>query len=292
MSLILDHVNHIYGEGTGQAVAALKDINLVIGDGQFIGLIGHTGSGKSTLVQHLNGLLMPTSGAIYFDGQDIADKDYNRKDLRSKVGLVFQYPEHQLFEVTVFEDVCYGPRNLNLSPKEAELRAYKALRQVGISDEQFYQSPFELSGGQKRRVAIAGVLAMEPKILILDEPTAGLDPKGRDEILGQIRKLKEESGMTILLVSHSMEDVAEYVERIVVMNQGSIIYDGIPREVFKHREELEKIGLAAPQMTYMMTRLKKEGFGVNSDVITVEEAKAEILRVFAENKRAGAMDLC
>ena len=292
MSLILDHVNHIYGEGSGQAVAALKDINLVIGDGQFIGLIGHTGSGKSTLVQHLNGLLMPTSGAIYFDGQDIADKDYNRKDLRSKVGLVFQYPEHQLFEVTVFEDVCYGPRNLNLSPKEAELRAYKALRQVGISDEQFYQSPFELSGGQKRRVAIAGVLAMEPKILILDEPTAGLDPKGRDEILGQIRKLKEESGMTILLVSHSMEDVAEYVERIVVMNQGSIIYDGIPREVFKHREELEKIGLAAPQMTYMMTRLKKEGFGVNSDVITVEEAKAEILRVFAENKRAGAMDLC
>ena len=292
MSLILDHVNHIYGEGTGQAVAALKDINLVIGDGQFIGLIGHTGSGKSTLVQHLNGLLMPTSGAIYFDGQDIADKDYNRKNLRSKVGLVFQYPEHQLFEVTVFEDVCYGPRNLNLSPKEVELRAYKALRQVGISDEQFYQSPFELSGGQKRRVAIAGVLAMEPKILILDEPTAGLDPKGRDEILGQIRKLKEESGMTILLVSHSMEDVAEYVERIVVMNQGSIIYDGIPREVFKHREELEKIGLAAPQMTYMMTRLKKEGFGVNSDVITVEEAKAEILRVFVENKRAGAMDLC
>lgn len=292
MSLILDHVNHIYGEGTGQAVAALKDINLVIGDGQFIGLIGHTGSGKSTLVQHLNGLLMPTSGAIYFDGQDIADKDYNRKNLRSKVGLVFQYPEHQLFEVTVFEDVCYGPRNLNLSPKEVELRAYKALRQVGISDEQFYQSPFELSGGQKRRVAIAGVLAMEPKILILDEPTAGLDPKGRDEILGQIRKLKEESGMTILLVSHSMEDVAEYVERIVVMNQGSIIYDGIPREVFKHSEELEKIGLAAPQMTYMMTRLKKEGFEVNSDVITVEEAKAEILRVFAENKRAGAMDLC
>lgn len=292
MSLILDHVNHIYGGDTSLAVAALKDINLNIGDGQFIGLIGHTGSGKSTLVQHLNGLLMPTSGTVYFNGQDIADKDYNRKELRSKVGLVFQYPEHQLFEVTVFEDVCYGPRNLNLEEKEVELRAYEALRQVGISEEFFFQSPFELSGGQKRRVAIAGVLAMKPEILILDEPTAGLDPKGRDEILGQIKKLKEETGMTIILVSHSMEDVAEYVERIVVMNQGSVIHDGIPREVFRHYEELEQIGLAAPQMTYVMNRLKKEGFAVDTDVTTVEEAKKEILRIFGNNRRAGAMKRC
>lgn len=292
MSLILDHVNHIYGGDTSLAVAALKDINLNIGDGQFIGLIGHTGSGKSTLVQHLNGLLMPTSGTVYFNGQDIADRDYNRKELRSKVGLVFQYPEHQLFEVTVFEDVCYGPRNLNLEEKEVELRAYEALRQVGISEEFFFQSPFELSGGQKRRVAIAGVLAMKPEILILDEPTAGLDPKGRDEILGQIKMLKEETGMTIMLVSHSMEDVAEYVERIVVMNQGSVIHDGTPGEVFRHYEELEQIGLAAPQMTYVMNRLKREGFAVDTDVTTVEEAKKEILRIFGNNRRAGAMKRC
>ncbi|MBQ9989913.1 MAG: energy-coupling factor transporter ATPase [Lachnospiraceae bacterium] len=278
MSLILDHVNYIYGEDTSMAVAALRDVNLVMGDGEFIGLIGHTGSGKSTLVQQLNGLLAPTSGSVYFNGNDIGDKDYNRKELRSKVGLVFQYPEHQLFEVTVFEDVCFGPKNLGLSPKEVELRAYEALKQVGISDEQFYQSPFELSGGQKRRVAIAGVLAMKPDILILDEPTAGLDPKGRDEILGQIRKLKEETGMTIILVSHSMEDVAEYVDRIIVMNQGSVIFDGLPREVFRHYDELEKIGLAAPQMTYVMNRLQQEGFSVNADAITIEEAKQEILK--------------
>ena len=265
MSLILDHVNYIYGEDTTMAVAALRDINLVIKEGEFIGLIGHTGSGKSTLIQHLN-------------GEDITDKDYNRKQLRSKVGLVFQYPEHQLFEVTVFEDVCFGPKNLGLSPKEVELRAYEALKRVGIADEQFYQSPFELSGGQKRRVAIAGVLAMKPDILILDEPTAGLDPKGREEILGQIRSLKEETGMTIILVSHSMEDVAEYVDRIIVMNQGSVIFDGLPREVFRHYEELEQIGLAAPQMTYVMNRLQKEGFLVNSDAITIEEAKQEILK--------------
>ncbi|MGN0308539.1 MAG: energy-coupling factor transporter ATPase [Lachnospiraceae bacterium] len=283
MSLILNHVNYIYGEDTNLAVAALKDINLVIPEDEFIGLIGHTGSGKSTLVQHLNGLLMPTSGNVYFNGEDIADKDYDRKMLRSKVGLVFQYPEHQLFEVTVFEDVCFGPRNLGLSSKETELRAYEALKQVGISEEQFYHSPFELSGGQKRRVAIAGVLAMKPEILIFDEPTAGLDPKGRNEILNQIRKLKDETGMTIILVSHSMEDVAEYVERIIVMNRGSIIYDGATREVFRHFEELEQIGLAAPQMTYMMNRLKKEGFGVNTDAATVMEAKEEILKALGNS---------
>ena len=247
MSLILDHVNYVYGEDTALAVHALKDINLVIPDGQFIGLIGHTGSGKSTLVQHLNGLMRPTSGAIYYNGEDIHDKDYEKKKLRSKVGLVFQYPEHQLFEIDVFKDVCFGPKNLGLSQKEAELRAYAALKQVGLGDEYFYQSPFDLSGGQKRRVAIAGVLAMKPEILILDEPTAGLDPKGRDEILDQIAKLKEETGITVILVSHSMEDVAKYVERIIVMNRGSVLYDVEPRQVFQHYTELAPVDWRRPR---------------------------------------------
>lgn len=279
MSLILDHVNYIYGEDTALAVHALKDVNLVIPDGQFIGLIGHTGSGKSTLVQHLNGLIKPTSGAIYYNGEDIHDKDYDKKQLRSKVGLVFQYPEHQLFEIDVFKDVCFGPKNLGLSQKEVELRAYAALKQVGLEDEYFYQSPFDLSGGQKRRVAIAGVLAMKPDILILDEPTAGLDPKGRDEILDQIAKLKDETGITVILVSHSMEDVAKYVERIIVMNQGSVLYDDAPREVFKHYKELEQVGLAVPQVTYIMQALAKRGMPVDTSVTTIAEAKQEILRI-------------
>lgn len=209
MSIILDHVSHTYEEGTAMEFHALKDINLVIPDGQFIGLIGHTGSGKSTLIQHLNGLLKPTGGHVYYNGADIHDADYNRKELRSRVGLVFQYPEHQLFEMDVFTDVCFGPKNLGLDKKEVELRAYQALKQVGLEDEYFYQSPFDLSGGQKRRVAIAGVLAMKPDVLILDEPTAGLDPKGRDEILDQVAAFRKETGMTVILVSHSMEDVAE-----------------------------------------------------------------------------------
>ena len=280
MSLILDHVSYIYGEDTSLPVAALQDVNLVIPDGQFIGLIGHTGSGKSTLVQHLNGLLLPTHGTVYFNGQDISDKEYNRKELRSKVGLVFQYPEHQLFEVTVFQDVCFGPKNLGLSAKEVELRAYNALKQAGVPDEQFYQSPFELSGGQKRRVAIAGVLAMCPEVLVLDEPTAGLDPKGRDEILGQIKKLQKETGMTIILVSHSMEDVAEYVDRIIVMNKGKVMFDDVPKKVFQHYKELEEIGLAAPQVTYIMSRLSQEGIPVDTNVTTIEEAKEEILKAF------------
>ena len=280
MSLILDHVNHIYGEDTKLAVAALKDINLVIPDGQFIGLIGHTGSGKSTLVQHLNGLLAPTSGTIYFNGQDISDKDFNKKELRSKVGLVFQYPEHQLFEVTVFQDVCFGPKNLGLSQKDVEIRAYNALKLAGVKEEQFYVSPFDLSGGQKRRVAIAGVLAMQPEILVLDEPTAGLDPKGRDEILGQIKKLQKETGITVVLVSHSMEDVAEYVDRILVMNKGQLIFDDVPKEVFKHHQELEEMGLAAPQVTYIMDKLIKEGVVSDSNATTILEAKEEILNAF------------
>ena len=277
MPIIVDHLNCIYEQGTNMEVAALKDINLVIPDGQFIGLIGHTGSGKSTLVQHLNGLIEATSGTVYFNGEDIYDKDYDRKKLRSKVGLVFQYPEHQLFETDVFKDVCFGPKNLGLDRKETELRAYKALKMVGLPDEYFYQSPFDLSGGQKRRVAIAGVLAMEPDVLILDEPTAGLDPKGRDEILELIKGLQE-TGMTIILVSHSMEDVANYVDRIIVMNKGSVMLDGVPKDVFAHYKELEEVGLAAPAVTYIMQQLKQNGFAVSTDATTIEEVKEEILR--------------
>lgn len=280
MSIIVDHVSCVFDGDTNMPVKALKDINLVINEGEFIGLIGHTGSGKSTLVQHLNGLLKATEGTIYFNGEDIYDKDFDKKKLRSKVGLVFQYPEHQLFEMDVFSDVCFGPKNLGLSKKEIELRAYKALKQVGISDEYFYQSPFALSGGQKRRAAIAGVLAMEPEVLILDEPTAGLDPKGRDEILTMIKRLQTETGITVILVSHSMEDVAEYVDRIVVMNQGEILYDAEPKEVFAHYRELEAIGLAAPAVTYIMEKCREAGFSVDTSVTTVLEAKNEILKLF------------
>lgn len=278
MSIILDHVNHIYGGDTPLAVKALDDVCLQIPDGQFVGIIGHTGSGKSTLVQHLNGLLKATSGHIYFNGEDIDEKEYDKKRLRSKVGLVFQYPEHQLFEIDVFTDVCFGPKNLGLEKKEVELRAYDALRKVGLPDELFYQSPFDLSGGQKRRVAIAGVLAMKPEVLILDEPTAGLDPRGREEILHQIKKLQTETGMTILLVSHSMEDVAEYVDRIIVMNRGSVMYDGTPKEVFSHYRELEEVGLAAPQVTYILHELKERGFDVDTDATTIEEAAETVLK--------------
>lgn len=284
MSIILDHVSHVYEAGTAMEFAALKDISLVIPDGQFIGLIGHTGSGKSTLVQHLNGLLAPTSGNIYYNGADIHDKDFNKKELRSKVGLVFQYPEHQLFEIDVFTDVCFGPKNLGLDKKETELRAYAALKQVGLEDEYFYQSPFDLSGGQKRRVAIAGVLAMKPDVLVLDEPTAGLDPKGRDEILDQVAKLREETGMTVILVSHSMEDVAKYVDRIIVMNKGTVMFDNEPREVFRHYKELESVGLAAPQVTYIMQALKEKGLPVDTDITTIDEAKASILRALGRQR--------
>ena len=276
MSIILDHVSYRYGSDTELSVKALDDVCLQIPDGQFLGIIGHTGSGKSTLVQHLNGLMKATSGHIYYNGEDIYDKEYSLKTLRSKVGLVFQYPEHQLFETDVFTDVCFGPKNLGLDKKEVELRSYDALKKVGFPDELFYQSPFELSGGQKRRAAIAGVLAMKPEVLVLDEPTAGLDPKGRDEILQQIKRLQRETGITVVLVSHSMEDVAEYVDRIIVMNHGKVIYDDIPRAVFRHYKELEEIGLAAPQVTYIMHELKHRGFDVDVDATTVEEAAESI----------------
>jgi len=278
MSIIINHVNHIYDEDTAMASPALIDVNLKIPDGQFVGLIGHTGSGKSTLIQHLNGLLKPSSGEIFFNNEDINDPSYNKKTLRARVGLVFQYPEHQLFETDCFKDVCFGPKNLGLSQKDYELRAFEALKEVGLEDEYFYQSPFDLSGGQKRRVAIAGVLAMKPEVMILDEPTAGLDPKGREDILNLINDLHKKLGMTIILVSHSMEDVADYVDRIIVMNKGRVAFDGEPKEVFRHYKELEEIGLAAPQVTYCMQELKEAGFDVDTDVTTLKEAKREILK--------------
>lgn len=282
MAIIVDHVSFIYEPDTPMAHKALDDICLNIPDGQFIGIIGHTGSGKSTLVQHLNGLMTATEGHIYFDGEDIYDKDFDKKKLRSHVGLVFQYPEHQLFEIDVFTDVCFGPKNLGLDKKEVELRAYEALRQVGFPDDLFYQSPFDLSGGQKRRVAIAGVLAMKPKVLILDEPTAGLDPQGREEILDQIKKLQKETGITIILVSHSMEDVAEYVDRIIVMNKGKVMYDDDPNVVFMHYRELEEVGLGAPQVTYIIKALKDKGLPVNEGPTTVGEAADEIMRALKQ----------
>ena len=281
----LENVCFTYSPGTAYEIHALKNINLEIRDGEFIGLIGHTGSGKSTLVQHLNGLMKATGGAIYYNGENIYQEGYSMKELRSKVGLVFQYPEHQLFEIDVLTDVCFGPKNQGLSKEEAEERAKKALRMVGLKEKYYHQSPFELSGGQKRRVAIAGVLAMEPDVLILDEPTAGLDPKGRDDILDQIKKLHEESHITIILVSHSMEDVAKYVGRIIVMNQGEAMYDGTPKEVFSHYQELEKIGLAAPQVTYIMNALAEKGFGVETGATTIEEAAEEIYKVYLERNR-------
>lgn len=278
MAIKVKNVNYTYGEGTAYEIHALKDINLEIPDGQFVGLIGHTGSGKSTLVQHLNGLVHATSGRIYYNGRDIYGENFSMKDLRSKVGLVFQYPEHQLFEIDVLTDVCFGPKNLGFSREEAEEKAKEALRMVGMGEEYYKCSPFELSGGQKRRVAIAGVLAMEPQMLILDEPTAGLDPKGRDEILDQISSLQEEKGITVVLVSHSMEDVARYVDRIIVMNHGEVRFDGVPKEVFRHYKELEEIGLAAPQVTYLMQELKAKGADVDTDATTIEEAADAIER--------------
>lgn len=278
MSIIIDKINYTYEIGTGFERHALVNVSCAIKDGEFIGLIGHTGSGKSTLIQHLNGLVKATSGTIYYNGADIYDKDFDMKQLRSKVGLVFQYPEHQLFETDIFKDVCFGPKNLGLSRKEVELRAFEALRLVGMPEELYYQSPFDLSGGQKRRVAIAGVLAMKPDVLILDEPTAGLDPKGRDEILNCVGRLHEETGITVILVSHSMEDVANYVDRIMVMNDGVLTFDDTPKNIFMHHRELEKIGLSAPQVTYIMDDLKNAGFDVDTSAITISEAKDSILK--------------
>ena len=286
MSIELKNVTYTYSPETAYEIHALKNINLVIPDGQFMGIIGHTGSGKSTLIQHFNALIRPTSGTILYNGEDIWEEKYDRRKLRSEVGLVFQYPEHQLFESDVLSDVCFGPMNQGLSREEAEKEARKALAHVGFKEENFSKSPFELSGGQKKRVAIAGVLAMNPKILILDEPTAGLDPKGRDEILDQIQLLHKMRGITIILVSHSMEDIAKYVERLVVMNHGEAVFDNTPRKVFSHYQELEKMGLAAPQITYIMHALKEKGLDVDVNAITVEEAKDSILKALKKGGKA------
>ena len=286
MSIIVDKVSYCYSEDSAYKVQALKNVSLEINDGEFIGIIGHTGSGKSTLIQHLNGLLKATSGHIYYNGQDIYDEDYNLKDLRNHVGMVFQYPEHQLFETTNFEDVCFGPKNQGLDKKEVELRAFEALRNVHFPEELFYQPPFDLSGGQKRRVAIAGVLAMHPDVLILDEPTAGLDPAGRDEILELLARMRRDLGITIILVSHSMEDVAKYVDRLFVMNDGELMLEGAPKDVFRHYKELEAVGLAAPQVTYIMHELKEKGLDVDLDATTIDEAKQTILDALMQRHAA------
>ena len=277
--LQLEGIHYLYSPGTAYEKHALKDISLDIYEGQFVGLIGHTGSGKSTLIQHFNGLLKATTGSLYYEGQNIYDKAYELRQLRNEVGLVFQYPEHQLFEVDVLTDVCFGPKNQGLSEEECKTRAIEALQLVGLSEKYYKVSPFDLSGGQKRRVAIAGVLAMKPKVLVLDEPTAGLDPKGRNDILNQIAYLQKEGNLTVILVSHSMEDIAKYVDRIVVMNQGSKMYDGKPKEVFSHYKELEEVGLAAPQITYIMHALAGRGLPVDVTATTVKEAVQTITDV-------------
>lgn len=272
MSIRLENVNYIYGEGSGQEKWALKNINLTIHDREFIGIVGHTGSGKSTLTQLLNGLEKPSSGTIYYNDEDIQADGYERRKLRQKVGLVFQYPEHQLFEVSVIKDVEFGPRNLGLSNLDVEKRSFDALKQVGLSDDLLDVAPFALSGGQKRRVAIAGVLAMQPEVLILDEPTAGLDPAGRTEILELLKKLHEENNITVILVSHSMDDVARYAGRILVMNQGELVLDGEPQKVFRYRDELRKIGLDVPQSTNILYELRDRGMAVGTEGITPEQA--------------------
>lgn len=277
--LKMDHVNYIYSPGNAYEKHALKDISLDIYEGQFLGIIGHTGSGKSTLIQHLNGLIKATDGTIYYKGENIYDDKYNLRELRNNVGLVFQYPEHQLFEIDVLSDVCFGPKNQGLSEEECKQRAIEALKLVGLPEKYYQSSPFDLSGGQKRRVAIAGVLAMKPKVLILDEPTAGLDPKGRDEILDQIAYLQKAGQLTVVLVSHSMEDIAKYVDHIVVMNQGAKMFDGQPKEVFAHYKELERVGLAAPQVTYMMHALAEKGLPVDVEATTISEAVASIVKL-------------
>ena len=288
MAIIIHELEHRYEDGSAGEKVALHDVNIKIEQGEMIGLIGHTGSGKSTLIQHLNGLLKPSSGAVFYDGKDINDSDFSKKKLRSKVGLVFQYPEYQLFESTVIDDVKFGPKNIGMDSLKIDMNSFEALKQVGIGEDLLDVSPLELSGGQKRRVAIAGVLAMEPEVLILDEPTAGLDPSGRDEILDLVAKLHKERKLTVILVSHSMEDVARYVERLIVMNHGTVAFDATPGEVFSHYKELEKIGLMAPQVTYVMEGLARRGVTRPHNAITVQEAVDSILQARQEK----GLELC
>lgn len=277
MSIKIKHLTHIYNEGMPFQKVALDDINIEINTGEFVGIIGHTGSGKSTLIQMFNGLIKPTKGEVYINNENIHGDHTNKKLIRQKVGLVFQYPEYQLFEMTVKEDIAFGPKNLGLTSEEVDERVKYAMKAVGLDESYCEKSPFELSGGQKRRVAIAGVLAMKPETLILDEPTAGLDPKGRNELFDQLKKMHEELGLTIVLISHSMEDVARYAEKLIVLYKGKIAYQGTPREVFAHGKKLEEIGLAMPQIRYIMEALKDKGMKVSEDVLTVEEAAAQLI---------------
>ncbi|MCH5138764.1 energy-coupling factor transporter ATPase [Clostridiaceae bacterium UIB06] len=280
MSIKIENLTHIYMKGSPFEKKALNNVNITINQGEFVALIGHTGSGKSTLIQHINGLLKPDSGKIIIEDTDITEKKINLNFIRKKVGLVFQYPEYQLFEETIEKDIAFGPKNLGLSDDEINKRVKRAMVMVGLEYEKYKdKSPFELSGGQKRRVAIAGVVAMEPRILILDEPTAGLDPKGRDDILGKIKDLHKEYSMTIILVSHSMEDVAKLADRILVMQKGQCILDGAPSQVFKEVDTLESVGLAVPQVTYLVKSLREKGFDISEDIFTVEQAKNEILKI-------------
>ena len=284
MSISLEKVSYIYEDNSDIKKPALIDIDLEIGEGEFIGIIGHTGSGKSTLIQHLNGLMEPTKGRVYFEGKNIHDDNYDIKSLRGKVGLCFQYPEHQLFETTILEDVCFGPMNFGASKEEAVKAAKEALKDVGISEELFGKSPFELSGGQKRRVAIAGILAMKPEYFILDEPTAGLDPEGRVQLLELLKCLNQEQGITIILVSHSMEDIASYVDRMIVMNRGRLEFDGDKEEVFSHQEELEQMGLSVPFFRHLANDLKEKGFPVEGEILTLEDAKRAILKTLKKEQ--------
>ena len=286
MSIVIEHLNYVYMSGGPYETHALSDVNLTIGDGEFIGLIGHTGSGKSTLVQHLNGLLMPTSGRILVDGLDLADKATDRRAIRQRVGLVFQYPENQLFEETVEKDIAFGPKNLGLSEEEIARRVKDARRRVALNYDTLHElSVFELSGGQMRRVAIAGVLAMEPQVLVLDEPCAGLDPRGREEILGLIRDLHREAGTTIVMVSHSMDDVASLAERVIVMNHGEVVMDGTPKDVFSCGEELRGMGLDVPQAVELAAKLREKGFDIPEGVYLVEEVKAAIEKILQKGGR-------
>ena len=286
MSIVIEHLNYVYMQGGPYETKALDDVSLTIHDGEFVGLIGHTGSGKSTLVQHLNGLILPTSGQITVDGMDLADKNTDKRAIRRRVGLVFQYPENQLFEETVAKDIAFGPKNLGLDEAEIDRRVRTAMRRVALDYDKLSQrSVFELSGGQMRRVAIAGVLAMEPQTLVLDEPCAGLDPKGREEILGLISDLHRESGATIVMVSHSMDDVAALAERVIVMNHGKVAMDGAPREVFSRGEELRAIGLAVPQAVELAQKLREKGFDVPEGIYKIEEVRAAVEAIVGKGGR-------
>ncbi|MEG0319737.1 energy-coupling factor transporter ATPase [Niameybacter sp.] len=285
MAIKIKDLTHKYNEGTPFEKVALKNINLHITDGTFLGIIGHTGSGKSTLIQMFNGLLKPTEGQVFVKGMDIHQNGTNKKQLRQSVGLVFQYPEYQLFEMTVYDDVAYGPKNLGLEGEALKARIEQSLQAVGLKEELWQKSPFELSGGQKRRVAIAGVLAMNPDILILDEPTAGLDPKGREELFGQLKQMHEESNLTIVLISHSMEDVARYAKELIVLYRGEVAFTGETREIFKHRNELEKIGLGVPQIRHIMDELKEKGMDIDNNVLTVEEAAQKLIQYLESGVR-------